>query len=79
MSKRRRFRRRGRRGERPARLPCGCDPVELAAELGLPLDVLLRAAELASHPEDAGDHPVLVTIPFEPARAPPPDDAHLRN
>ena len=78
---RRRLQRRHASSEqRSFRLPCGCDAAELAAQMGMSIEELLRAAERAEQPY-LGDGPVLVTfaIADPPRSRPPGDDAHLRN
>jgi hypothetical protein len=57
--------RKDRRGRLP-RLPCGCDPEELAADMGIPLEQLLRsAANAASGSAPPGEF-MLVTAPYPP-------------
>jgi hypothetical protein len=55
----------GRRaGVRRERLPCGCDPAELAQKMGIPIDVLLRAAKNADGASGDVRDVRLITMPL---------------
>ena len=50
----------------PDRLPCGCDPNELAARLGLSVDDLIRTFEASQCGESGPDGRILITGPWPP-------------
>ncbi len=46
------------------RLPCGCYADELATQMGMSKDELLRAVARAARPNEKHTGPVLVTLPL---------------